>query len=58
MEADTSIWRKPGHFYFALTEVAVQAVRRKKKVLDIFLYGNVIYGVWRERQRHRTLSTR
>lgn len=22
MEADISIWRKPGHFYFALTRIA------------------------------------
>ncbi len=25
MEADISIWRKPGHFYFALTQNGIQA---------------------------------
>jgi hypothetical protein len=31
MEADISIWRKPGHFYFALTRKCESALTRKCK---------------------------
>ena len=31
MEADISIWRKPGHFYFALTEQNQFATLKKRR---------------------------
>jgi hypothetical protein len=34
MEADISIWRKPGHFYFALTEVQWKAWKAPTRSLS------------------------
>jgi hypothetical protein len=50
MEADISIWRKTGHFYFALT--ARNVLRRRIHVLIVVAY----LVLWRFHSRLRKLA--
>ena len=45
MEADISIWRKTGHFYFALTQICHQC-RCKMRMSGLSQSRNVRFHGW------------
>ena len=49
MEADISIWRKPGHFYFALTRgkaiACVEVLYRDERCTNLTFFRRSCYHV-------------